>query len=88
MAWQVISPTSGSKFVQFIHTLEAGIFPGNVFPSGSTQCYRVRWTLSGVISNSPTPRVKILADSVPSQMPAPILVTVNPYDVTVKWVDL
>jgi hypothetical protein len=34
MSWQVVSPTSGDKFTNFIHNLAAGIFPNNVFPSG------------------------------------------------------
>ena len=44
--------------------------------------------MSGVISANPTAVVSVLADSLPNQMPMPILVTVNPFDVTVKWDDL
>jgi|LauGreDrversion4_2_1035121.scaffolds.fasta_scaffold120090_2 hypothetical protein len=66
MAWEVVSPTSGTKFTEFIHTLETGIFPGDVFPSGSIQCYRVRWTVGGVISSTPTPTTQAWADSYPN----------------------
>ena len=48
----------------------------------------MRWTLGGVVSASPTPLLKVLADTVPNKMPPPIVVEVNPYDVTVKWDDL
>lgn len=88
MSWQIVSLTSGAKFTEFLHTVATGIFPNDVFPSGSYQCYRVRMHLNGIPFSTPTGILRFQADKIPYGMHAPTVVTVNPYNVSLQWKEL
>lgn len=85
--WVAINPTNMNNVFQVNHTLSIqtpGVFPNNVFPSFSEQCYRVRIFVTQATSSIDY----VWAVGVPQGMNQPYLISLFPYNATIAWGEL
>jgi hypothetical protein len=79
--WVVLNTNVTTLLTSYTHQY------GGIFPSGSTQTYRVK-AMNGVGYSSASPTVSCVCDTAPTGMTTVTAGTVNPTNITISWTDM
>lgn len=73
---------NGALVFEYAHTVTT------IFPSASTQYYRLKAKNNVGLGTVPSPVLSVVADSLPTGMTAITNGTINPTDITITWTEL
>lgn len=79
--WTALN-ANGALVLEYTHTVTA------IFPSGSTQYYRLKAKNNVGLGTVPSPVLAVVADTLPTGMTNITNGTINPTDITITWTEL
>ena len=79
--WTALN-ANGALVFQYTHTVTT------IFPSGSSQYYRLKAKNNVGVGTVPSPVLAVVADSLPIGMTTITNGTINPTDITITWTEL